>query len=637
MSAIDVQNAKQIRDPMQVLIEFEVPDNIPMTYSGYSGTAKIYDSTATLDNNYASWPMRKIADLQGDGFALNGTCALYDSSIVPSLSNGRLGVKGHVNQTLDITASSSDSMYGLSLRVTGATSVTYNGTTTAIVGDQAVIDVNNTTITMTFNPATNRRVEVVSLIPGTTIIINNQNLISATVSLRTDLSTYNPTLPESELNIEVYNDADISSVVASIPSDTPITYSAGYAGDMSTVRKFYVSDQVTWKDNVISIHAVDAVHFMDKEMPSAVYCKYIYDMYDIMLYIINECGVGASADPTIISHDLDGYVVVERQSMRDLMASLAWLLHYDNYSVSYIDAGIPTLKTSKQATSFIIKEEDAGDVERKTDRNVTVVNLNMPDYDGDAFLAYSEVGKFDWYKNKGAFVNIDEHTWDFCVAMTNQDMASGSTPGWWSSTGASAIIPSAVSGHTNTYPTYIRDTGLRCLFDSNISQGDAIRSDSTAVYTQVIPWNAAYEQGLYFNITSQNDMWSYLTTIGVFENGLENYSGVLWGHKIKDMPTERIIGSGDTTINVDVNNVWGSLQDVNSIKQFPIGVFETLLTRSHENGSFRWKGDPRMQPGDVVTFKRLDGTDETITLENITIHHDGGGTWSEITYRKGVI
>ena len=271
MSAIDVQNAKQIRDPMQVLIEFEVPDNIPMTYSGYSGTAKIYDSTATLDNNYASWPMRKIADLQGDGFALNGTCALYDSSIVPSLSNGRLGVKGHVNHTLDITASSSDSMYGLSLRVTGATSVTYNGTTTAIVGDQAVIDVNNTTITMTFNPATNRRVEVVSLIPGTTIINNNQNLISATVSLRTDLSTYNPTLPESELNIEVYNDADISSVVASIPSDTPITYSAGYAGDMSTVRKFYVSDQVTWKDNVISIHAVDAVHFMDKEMPSAVY------------------------------------------------------------------------------------------------------------------------------------------------------------------------------------------------------------------------------------------------------------------------------------------------------------------------------------------------------------------------------
>ena len=66
-------------------------------------------------------------------------------------------------------------------------------------------------------------------------------------------------------------------------------------------------------------------------------------------------------------------------------------------------------------------------------------------------------------------------------------------------------------------------------------------------------------------------------------------------------------------------------------------MLQTPMYRSKTTGSFKWKGDPRMQPRDVIKFHRLDGTVEEITLENITIAHEGGGTSAEITYRKGVI
>ncbi len=51
-------------------------------------------------------------------------------------------------------------------------------------------------------------------------------------------------------------------------------------------------------------------------------------------------------------------------------------------------------------------------------------------------------------------------------------------------------------------------------------------------------------------------------------------------------------------------------------------------------GSFRWKGDPRMQPRDRFAFVRKDGTKQNCTIEGITLAHAGGGTYADITYRE---
>ena len=70
---------------------------------------------------------------------------------------------------------------------------------------------------------------------------------------------------------------------------------------------------------------------------------------------------------------------------------------------------------------------------------------------------------------------------------------------------------------------------------------------------------------------------------------------------------------------------------------YPNRMLSVGMYRSPITGSFTWKGDPRMQPRDIIHFRRLDGTVEDVTIETITLKHAEGGTTAEITYRKGVI
>ena len=285
MPTIDSENAKQIRQPMDVLITMSLADtDISMTYSGYS-SAKVADGVLDKRN----WSMRKLADLQGDGFPLDGSCVLYDSATQPSQTNGKLGVRSNVGESVSVTATGNKTMASLTVLVTGAESVTYNGTTTEITGSQVNIPVLSTSISMTFAPASEtERIEISNMFPDSNFRITNDSLINATVSLRSDLSLLEPTIPESELNIKIYHGVDISEDVANIPEDTPIIYQAGYDGDMSPERKFYVSGQITWADNVLTIHAVDAVHFLDIEMNASVLWRGDAEIFRLMYYIVED-------------------------------------------------------------------------------------------------------------------------------------------------------------------------------------------------------------------------------------------------------------------------------------------------------------------------------------------------------------
>lgn len=66
-------------------------------------------------------------------------------------------------------------------------------------------------------------------------------------------------------------------------------------------------------------------------------------------------------------------------------------------------------------------------------------------------------------------------------------------------------------------------------------------------------------------------------------------------------------------------------------------VYQSLFSRSNVTGSFTWKGHPKMQPRDIFTFVRLDGTEEICTVERINLKHEAGGTYCTINYRTGVV
>ena len=90
---------------------------------------------------------------------------------------------------------------------------------------------------------------------------------------------------------------------------------------------------------------------------------------------------------------------------------------------------------------------------------------------------------------------------------------------------------------------------------------------------------------------------------------------------------------------VDMEQYSGQLEQVNDYVGYPLISLGArhALNMSEKRGSFRWKGNPKMQPRDVFNFVHLDGTTEVCTLETIELTHDGGGTYADISYRVGVV
>ena len=650
MSEIDIQNAKQIRDPMDVLITMSLADDdISMTYSGYS-SAKVADGV--LDER--GWPMRKLADLQGDGFPLDGSCVLYDSTTQPSQANGKLGVRSNVGQTVSVTATGSKTMASIGASVSGAESVTMNGVTTDITSSTVVLPLLDTSATLTFNPAyEDRRIEISAVLPEADFKITNDNLIRATVSLRSDLSIIEPTLPESEINIEAYFDEDVSEAVASIPEDTPIVYQAGYEGDMSPERKFYVTGQVTWADNVLTIQGVDAVHLLEKytiypidgvgESGDNCSLKNIWcGCVAALQYTgINFLPEGRLRTPTCYGRDGEDVAVWQQQTVRDFLADIMWLFHQDipenyifHYSLyigpsfkffpTYVDAGIPTFNDEWPEPKWQIIENDCGDIVANTERKIGTIRLTNKRYSTAGNLNYTQCSSGDWIENSGVFYNFEGLVRRFRLV------------GWGNNKGYSMTsVDKLISATSTSYPRmHTAENGVfgQKLFVDDLPQGwmyDDYGYNTHDYYTQVAPWTTSGDN-------SQKAVWS--------KTGDEREVKLIGETLVSDSEVIEMSAGDGELVELEMERISGYVEAIGRrsnpqppIEVFPRGAMQSLLDRSNKTGSFTWKGDPRMQPRDVVEWERLDGTTTTITLENITLTHEGGGTSAEITYREGVV
>ena len=683
MTTIAAENAKQIRRSMDVQVTMQVPDTgTTLTFSGYSSSAKVADGVL----NQQTWPMRTLADLQGDGFALNGSAALYDPNVAASRARGKLGVRGNAGQTVSITVTGSRIFAGLTALVTGAASVTYNGTTSSISAGRIVIPVGARSITLTFNPAAaDTRIEVSDIIPGVIIVADNESIISCVVSLRSDLSPFDQTLPESELNLEMYNDADISDVVARIPDDTPITYTAGYDGDMSEERSFYVSGQITWEDNVLSIHAVDAVHFLDDiEFVAPVMDDDSNHFMNAVLYLLDRAGIDPRDRTTINwSRDDQRWIIREGTSGRDFIAFLNQTFNLTDKNgnlldgtgalagvlqFAYVDAGIPYLTTrSSDRGQFDIYEEDCADIKWHTDRMPGAVSANYDAitnptmHEGDEWYS-QKVGTATMTKAVGTSLSFEKYTYEWIIGLylgknKDNDVATKmlnkyGQVGWAYST--LAVVPANSAGWEMGNPVSILDplwVGDK-LPIGEIPQEEyrnyKPEDDDRTYYSCFVPWATPYDDWSYdsnpnHRIKTAAQMWNVLTAAKIIQSNTQVIDLDIYGcafNTQKTVYTDRVNDIGGEYV-FDELPVIGRISATTAANRgaliYPNRMLSVGLYRSPVTGSFTWKGDPRMQPRDIVHFHRLDGTVEDITLENITISHEGGGTSAEITYRKGVI
>ena len=684
MSEIDIQNAKQIRDPMQVLIQMTIREYMSMTYSGYSGTAKIADGRLN-----SQWKMRKLADLQGDGFALDGTSVLYDSSVTPSYAAGKIGVRGHVGQTVSVTVSGSSQIKLLTLAVTGAGSVTYNGTTSAIAGGRAIIQINSASATLTFNPTdSTHRVEVDLAQPGLILRVTNETLISATVSLRSDLSPYGQTLPESELNVEVYNDADISESIVNISDDTPIYYSAGYAGDMTTNREFYVSGQVTWKDNVLSIHAVDAVHFLDDITIEAPVTELDSDYFlNSTRWLLERADIDYDSYYFSTSwwSNANRWIIREGTKARDYIAFMAQTFNltdvdgnfldgsgscYSPIQFAFVDAGWPQVRTQRNTGVALrhIDESDCADLARDAEKPVGRVDYQWDkildtSFGGMIYRKCMPIGKATWTKGIGASLNFEKYAfawmlgvdtgnaWDNENAQKIMEHFGTSSDRGWPFVAPSEEGLTVVAGNyslpriTNPYTVGYKLAKGSIPQEAFLDTDHDTTQNGYKIYSSFVPWSVHYDAPEWEPVPTYScaDSWNKMQGANLIASGTDVVDLDIVGNAFETdtMNYYEYRSSTGARIQIDELPVIGQVSVKNSssnpVRVFPEKMVAAGMYRSNITGSFKWKGDPRMQPRDIVYFDRLDGTTETITLENITLHHEGGGTWADITYRKGAI
>lgn len=519
----------------------------------------------------------------------------------------------------------------------------------------------------------------------------NDNLLSVELNLRSDLKPIDPTLPESEISIRAYYPQDVSEEVLTIADDTVITYQAGYEGDMSPVRVFYLAERIKWADNVMTIRGVDAVHFLDSSCPPFYignhYCsvsgsgtsasRYTFTKQDYrtsikpmqMLYyafcdVIKQGGVTLVSQPpspasetSALASDCNG--VVERQSRREIIANIMNLCRFNTSQwFTYVDAGRPKVSRDKPSPSWTISEQDCGEIKRDVDKNIVSIKAPCKTLDiapcnpspsgatkPGGYKANVKVGSATAFVGSGFALSFDVLT-SMCFMVISRDNVPDSDFSYimkyWSD---QICYPSGGGG--NALDVFQK---LKYQYDSNDTEHEYGKK---LLDTERAPWQ---------NRTTAKPTEGYVADSSGGNANTQLYDEELlhdkWYGDNNNLNLDLVGGAynlTDTTVTVSTTGSgivakpsktgWSGLmkayQTISGtstlVNALPDQGLKALMERSNETGSFTWKGDPRMQPRDVIRFNKLDGTQEIRTIENIQLKHEGGGTIATISYRKGYV
>lgn len=497
---------------------------------------------------------------------------------------------------------------------------------------------------------------VIDLGDGTTININNDNLIEAIVSLRADLSRFEPTFPASELEVDAYFEEDIAEQAALIPAGTPITYSAGYAGDMSPIRNFYIDEQITWEKGVLHIHAQDLTEKLERTIYPFSIGFLLSDssaedgdanlefLYQAFRYALHKAGITYATPegiemPTYVI-DNAGYTnsgaIIEETTARDLITKLMWLFHIEyssSYDVPYgfwpvyVDAGRPTLRWKFPSSLWTINESECGDVKRHVERpvkNISAKYLELKYATGKTGSTEApQIGTVTLNLSVGASINFDPLVMGYYQFIFRKNRGD--------------TIFHPVSVEQTDYAQVVQDLEYAYIDYlahpcGRVLMGPDIPQSERTYVSQFHPWDQAHMGG--------NNWQALKNAIGFTGNEVE---GQIVGKKVNtnEVSVSYSINTEGEDITLE-DPVWmgtmkTGLTSGSSALVFPRLAIRSIALKSNISGSFVWKGNPRMQPRDVFTFRRLDGTDEICTIESITLTHSGGGTTAQITYRKGYV
>lgn len=605
-TTIDLENAKSYRKSMEVYCGLTSRTSEDLTFKTSGSFAMIDTNLSTaLDNE--NWNMRKLADLHGDGFLLDGSCETY-TEVTSSNDNGKIGIRSNVGDGFSVTITSTTILEAITIAfVENSIGTITVGETTYTVQRATVIPVNAKTITLVIaNGDANSRIEIASITPGISLAFDNNNLISCDLNLRSDLSIDNPSWQISDIEINAYYADDISEVVAKVNDDVPIWYYAGYDGDYSTERKFYLSESVTQSGNQITIKGEDASHKLEDasdlelSLYSAGNVNGKHGVCSLLSNIIKSAGITVeSTDRETIPAYASGasafnYVLTVEQSPRDLVQDIINLSHTVEFKPRFVDAGIPTL-------------------------NWTSANYQYANRNGKRPIWKVYIS--DCYDNSRVFERfVSKITSDSDYGLTSI-VSKNNT--WITFESEIKIEKDVVQKKTfsDYYVWAVKVNYISSTIKSALNYFTWKPSKTSAQVT--VKTSKKYTTGSKKGQYKTKKVWRYRPNFYVKKLVITKSSN------------STAIKRAGTTLTV-TPQCYGKFAESDGTRIYP--NYNLIFNRSNVTGNFSFKGDPRMQPRDIFWLYDKTGTNRTLcTIESINLVHEGGGTTATITYREGSV
>lgn len=564
-----------------------------------------------------------------------------------------------------------------------------------------------------------RNIEIVlTLADATTMTFTEDDILRCVLSLRSDLSIENPTLPESEIEVEIYSETFTSDMAADLPDETSITYRCTYSTNGSVPNwgalRYFYTDNVEWNNNVLKIHARDQVHKLDEELP-AIYIgqrwkglenrantRSLYYLYMAFCDAVNGVAQGGFLVGDVIEHlSIPGFnnsegtystgdncdVIMERMTRREFIAKMMNLCRFDfesgfisrsSFYLNYVDAGIPKLTTTKPTYNFSVYEEDCGSITESRPKNVSQYNFKVR----DIWASSNENAKYSFGESAvmdGASASV--------IATSGMSLSYRDYSDWWEP--GFEVKPTPQYSEFGFFGLwwfdfddsyFYRARPYQASIDvSNISQLRQYRYgywlfDNDA---QTNPFNFARFDYINFADGTWNtpmggdsktpaQRWQKFIDYDLVDASATNETLQMSGYYY-DLTNERVypVATGKNgTVETPSDYIWNgvvyvvSTDNVRRKKIFPDIALQNLAKRSQLGGSFVHRGEPNWQPRDYFRFYFLERnllsgggdqlTDENgneflisgyeyRTVETITTTHEKGGTYSEITYKRGQI
>lgn len=566
MATITEENRKALRSAVRVECGFQESKTGPTSVVPVNAEADL----AGLANIDSGLFATTLMDLAGSGF-------LNDGGAIPMHTDTDSGRYGYISEetakedgTFDnpvgVTVQADQNWDPITLQLRGQYGETkLIQVTPTWAGGQATVYVDS------WKPG--ERVYIIGVFLGLAWVWNNESLLSVTADLHGVGTALGGELEVSSIEIQAYETTDYTDVIGRIQRGAPIYYTAGYDGNQSLPRRFYLSEPITCDNNVLSIRGQDASHLLDDiEIPA--YANFhagetstrytIQPRVESALATIEYDTVGSFPDIRVITPGGDGLVVrYDRKPARAVISEHVDLFrNADRLRITYVDAGRPTIFYGANGTRWTIYADEISEFNAIAEMRKNELKITLPDY-YDFYNASIE--QVDATAGKYYFIDLD---------------------------------PPVPTSNVWVTPAPTSSEQINC-------ERFKFKAAATRQYT-------VYGYQALENIEPGND--PYVVSAS---------------------------GSGES---FSFDFVYPNYVTTDNYQLTKMAV-AYLLNRSNVTYEFKYRGNPEIQPRDIleVEVASWEGGSmtkrwETMTVDTVTLEHsDGGGFTSKIKARKGVV